>query len=183
DYGDSRMVPTRSLSKISSSVARQSYVDTSDEEDYPRYPLSQQTPYRRRNSRASSQENLGQAPPMNELNKRMSAIESLLSRLEEKITPADEVREDVLLVTWQSTHLGQNEEEKLRRKLSELAGNLSDKGLSSDEEPGKRPFPSGRGPTNTKTGPALTLESLKDKELSSSSDEMPTEAQKVGRRA
>uniref|UniRef100_H3C802 Rab effector MyRIP/Melanophilin domain-containing protein n=1 Tax=Tetraodon nigroviridis TaxID=99883 RepID=H3C802_TETNG len=168
DYGDSRMVPTRSLSKISSSVARQSYVDTSDEEDYPRYPLSQQTPYRRRNSRASSQENLGQAPPMNELNKRMSAIESLLSRLEEKITPADE-----------STHLGQNEEEKLRRKLSELAGNLSDKGLSSDEEPGKRPFPSGRGPTNTKTGPALTLESLKDKELSSSSDEMPTEAQKV----
>lgn len=30
---------------------------------------------------------------MNELNKRMSAIESLLSRLEEKITPADEVRE------------------------------------------------------------------------------------------
>lgn len=29
---------------------------------------------------------------MNELNKRMFAIESLLSRLEEKMTPADEVR-------------------------------------------------------------------------------------------
>lgn len=110
------MVQTRSLSKISSSVARQQYVDTSDEEDYPRYPPVSQ-PYRRRNSRASSQENLGQAPPvsrkhfavpgaarprltrsaffswqMNELNKRMFAIESLLSRLEEKITPADEVR-------------------------------------------------------------------------------------------
>lgn len=65
DYGDNRMMRTRSLSKISSSVARQQYVDTSDEEDYPRYPsMSQQTPYRRRNSRASSQENLGQAPPV-----------------------------------------------------------------------------------------------------------------------
>lgn len=79
--------------------------------------------------------------------------------------------------------MGQNEEEKLRRKLSELAGNLSDKGLSSDEEPGKRRFSLSRGPASTKTGPAITLESLKDKELSSSSDEMPTEAQKVGRRA
>lgn len=88
-----------------------------------------------------------------------------------------------MLLDWQSTHLGQNEEEKLRRKLSELAGNLSDKCLSSDEEPGKRPFSFGRAPTSTKTGSAVTLESLKDKELSSSSDEMPTEAQKVGRRA
>lgn len=79
--------------------------------------------------------------------------------------------------------MGQSEEEKLRRKLSELAGNLSDKGPSSDEEPGKRPFSFGRGPASSKPGPALTLESLKDKELSSSSDEMPTEAQKVGRRA
>lgn len=79
--------------------------------------------------------------------------------------------------------MGQNEEEKLRRKLSELAGNLSDKGLSSDEEPGKGRFSLSRGPASTKTGPAITLESLKDKELSSSSDEMPTEAQKVGRRA
>lgn len=79
--------------------------------------------------------------------------------------------------------MGQNEEEKLRRKLSELAGNLSDKGLSSDEEPARRPSSFGRGPPSTRTGPALALESLKDKELSSSSDEMPTEAQKVGRRA
>lgn len=32
---------------------------------------------------------------INELNKRMSAIESLLSRLEEKMTPDDEVRQEV----------------------------------------------------------------------------------------
>ncbi|XP_044043496.1 melanophilin a isoform X2 [Siniperca chuatsi] len=166
DYGESRMVRTRSLSKISSSVARQQYVDTSDEDDYPRYPpMYQQPPHRRRNSRASSQENLGQAPPMNELNKRMSAIESLLSRLEEKMTPADET----------STP---NEEEKLRRKLSELAGNLSDKGLSSDDEAGKKCFSVGKSPAGIRGGPVVPLDSLKDKELSSSSDEMPTQAQK-----
>ncbi|KAM9334232.1 melanophilin a [Symphorus nematophorus] len=167
DCGDSRMVRTRSLSKISSSVARQQYVDTSDEDDYPRYaPMYQQPPHRRRNSRASSQENVGQAPPMNELNKRMFAIESLLSRLEEKMTPADE------------TPSVQNEEEKLRRKLSELAGNLSDKGPSSDDEAGKKSFSVGKGAAGVRGGPVVTLDSLRDKELSSSSDEMPTEAQK-----
>uniref|UniRef100_A0A1A8LCL2 Melanophilin n=1 Tax=Nothobranchius pienaari TaxID=704102 RepID=A0A1A8LCL2_9TELE len=171
DYAENRMVRTRSLSKISSSVARQQYVDTSDEEEYCRYPpmYQQQPPHRRRNSRASSQENLGQAPPINELNKRMSAIESLLSRLEEKMSPADEA----------STPSGQNEEEKLRRKLSELAGNLSDKGLSSDDEAMKKTFPASKGLPGIMSGPVGPRDALKDKELSSSSDEMPTEAQKV----
>ncbi|XP_068447022.1 melanophilin a [Clinocottus analis] len=162
DNGDSRMVRARSLSRISSSVARQQYLDTSDEDDYPRCPpVYLQPPHRRRNSRASSQENLGQAPPMNELNKRMSAIESLLNRLEEKITPGDE------------TPSGHNEEEKLRRKLSELAGNLSDKNPSSDEEARKKS--AGKSLAGVRGG----QDRPKDKELSSSSDEAPTEAQKV----
>lgn len=73
DYGDNRMVRTRSLSKISSSVARQQYVDTSDEDEYPRYPPAyQQYPHRRKNSRASSQENLGQAPPVRNNNQSLS---------------------------------------------------------------------------------------------------------------
>ncbi|XP_034410109.1 melanophilin a [Cyclopterus lumpus] len=161
---ESRMDRARSLSKISSSVARQQYLDTSDEDEYPRCPpVYLQPPHRRRSSRASSQENLGQAPPMNELNKRMSAIESLLNRLEDKITP-DEV------LPGSTTPSGHNEEEKLRRKLSELAGNLIDKNPSSDEEAGKKASSSGKG---------LALDPLKDKELSSSSDEGPTEAQKV----
>lgn len=235
------MVRARSLSKISSSVARQQYVDTSDEEEYQRYPLMyQQPPHRRRNSRTTSQENLGQAPPVrvesrlksymysitkreaftqnteemgqnqhfdpflqiNELNKRMSAIESLLSRLEEKMTPADEVRPDqnlslelqrwnrpepasqssvqkaVTCVLLQAAS-AKNEEEKLRRKLSELAGNLSDKGLSSDEEPGKKFSLALKGHSSSRSGPVAPLVALKDKELSSSSDEMPTETQKV----
>ncbi|XP_035989659.1 melanophilin a isoform X1 [Fundulus heteroclitus] len=170
DFAENRMVRTRSLSKISSSVARQQYVDTSDEEEYQRYaPVHQQPHHRRKNSRASSQENLGQAPPINELNKRMSAIESLLSRLEEKMTPADEQA---------LSPAAQNEEEKLRRKLSELAGNLSDKGLSSDDEAGKKPFPGTKGSSGVRAGPVVPLGSLKDKELSSSSDDIPTEAQK-----
>ncbi|XP_041834732.1 melanophilin a isoform X2 [Melanotaenia boesemani] len=169
DYGENRMIRTRSLSKISSSVARQQYVDTSDEEEYHRYPPTyQQPPHRRRNSKTASQENLGQAPPINELNKRMSAIESLLSRLEEKMTPVDEA----------STSPGHTEEEKLRKKLSELAGNLSDKGLSSDDEAGKKPPSVGKGLAGIRGGP-VPLDTPKDKELSSSSDEMPTEAQKV----
>ena len=66
DYGEHRLERARSLSKISSSVARQQYVDTSDEEDMARYaaPYQPVTPFRRRNSKASSQENLGQPPPV-----------------------------------------------------------------------------------------------------------------------
>lgn len=136
---------------------------------------------------------------MNELNKRMFAIENLLSRLEEKMGPADEVRtpntspealinhhlpwtrsrlrmSSLLFVCMQSS-LGQNEEEKLRRKLSELAGNLSDKAISSEDEAGGSGF--SRAVVPTKGAVATALDTLKDKELSSSSDEMPTQAQKV----
>lgn len=43
---------------------------------------------------------------MNELNKRMSAIESLLNRLEEKMTPADEVIQTPVapLTSWRDVH-------------------------------------------------------------------------------
>ncbi|KAM8871948.1 melanophilin a isoform 1-T1 [Synchiropus picturatus] len=160
DEFDPRFSSPRSLSKISSSAARQ-YVDTSDEEDYPRYPpMYTLPPNRRRNSR---QENLGQTPPINELNKRMSAIESLLNRLEEKMSPGDEAA-------------GPSEEAKLRRKLSELAGNLSDKNLSSDDEGGRKI--SSLGARLGKGLGGLSLDAQNDKGLSSSSDEMPTEAQK-----
>ncbi|XP_077455937.1 melanophilin a isoform X2 [Stigmatopora argus] len=165
DYGDNRMVRTRSLSKISS-MARQQYIDTSDEEECQRFqPMYQPPPHRRRNSRASSQENLGQAPPINELNKRMCAIEGLLNRLEEKMSPADKA----------SGSSGLNEEEKLMKKLSELAGNLGNKRQSSDDEAEKKTFTGGRIKSGGKA--AATLDSLKN--LSSSSEDVPSEAQKV----
>lgn len=59
EYGDSHMVRTRSLSKISA-VARQQYVDTSDEEDQ-RFPVYGS--YRRKNSRVSQE----QAPPVRKI--------------------------------------------------------------------------------------------------------------------
>ncbi|XP_048056449.1 melanophilin a isoform X6 [Megalobrama amblycephala] len=165
-YSENRMVRARSLSKINSSMApRQIYLDTSEEEDMFRYPVYQLPP--RRRSRASSQENIHQgAPPINELSKRMSAIESLLNRLEEKMTlPSDQPVQPTA---------GQMEEEKLRRKLDEL---MSDKALSSDEDEPKRPAQS-KGSKGVKGEPAPTAPASQDP-LSSSSDEMPTEAQKV----
>ncbi|CAL9706237.1 unnamed protein product [Knipowitschia caucasica] len=154
DYGDSRMVRTRSLSKISA-VARQQYVDTSDEEDQ-RFPVH--GPHRRRNSRGSQD----QAPPMNELSKRMFAIENLLTRLEEKIGPEE-----------------QTEEDKLRRKLSELAGNLSDRNLSSDDESSSKKALNKASKSKTRTRAAESKEAEADPALSSSSDEGPGKAQKT----
>lgn len=124
----------------------------------------------------------------------MSAIESLLNRLEEKMTPAEPVRNphslgcsvpsvtDLSVVEQASPRSAHTEEEKLRRKLSELAGNLSDKGLSSDDEPGKKPLSLGKGAAGFRAAPPSTLDSLRDKELSSSSDDTPTAGQKVGGR-
>ncbi|XP_026117922.1 melanophilin-like isoform X1 [Carassius auratus] len=164
-YSENRMVRARSLSKINSSVApRPIYLDTSEEDDAFNYPVYQLPP--RRHSRASSQENIHQsAPPINELNKRMSAIESLLNRLEEKMTlsPDQPVQPTA----------GQMEEEKLRRKLDEL---MSDKALSSDEDEPKRP-PQSKG--STVRGDQGPVAPASQEPLSSSSDEMPTEAQKL----
>ncbi|XP_010890375.2 melanophilin a isoform X2 [Esox lucius] len=167
DDGHYGMVHSRSMSKISSSVNRQHYVDTSEEEETGRYPMYQ-PPNRRRPSygRGGSHENL-QAPPqppINELNKRMSAIESLLNRLESKITvPDDEPA---------SPTAAQIEEEKLRRKLSELAGNISVP--SSDEEAGGGK----KTPVFNRAAPRTNPPVLPPEPLSSSSDEGPTEAQR-----
>ncbi|XP_058888493.1 melanophilin-like isoform X3 [Acipenser ruthenus] len=53
------------------------------------------------------------------------------------------------------------EEKKLKKKLGELAGNISDKGLSSEEDVGRR------------------KKVLREAVMSSSSDDLPNEAQKV----
>ncbi|XP_069839248.1 melanophilin isoform X2 [Dendropsophus ebraccatus] len=103
-------------------------MDTSDEE---RGAIPKAPP--RRRSRASSQENIHHSgPQISDLNKRMSAIERMLNRLEERIS----VQSDE-----STSHAGHTdadlEEETLKRKIGELASHLSDKGGSSDEE--KRP--------------------------------------------
>ncbi|KAK1165853.1 melanophilin-like isoform X1 [Acipenser oxyrinchus oxyrinchus] len=129
-------------------------MDSSDEEGegVPRFPLYQ-SHFPKRRSRASSQENLPHSKPqISELNRRMSAIERLLKRLEQKIVvPSEEgVQSDADL-----------EEKKLKKKLGELAGNIRDKGLSSEEDVGRR------------------KKVLREAVMSSSSDDLPNEAQKV----
>ncbi|XP_015490907.1 melanophilin isoform X4 [Parus major] len=105
-------------------------MDTSDEDvkgaQLPTYPAH----HVKRRSRASSQENISHSSnQIHELNTRMSAIERVLNRLEEKIltrsdeSPAPESHTDP-----------DAEEEDLKRKLEELASNISDKEVSSDEE-------------------------------------------------
>ncbi|KAL9847938.1 melanophilin isoform 3-T3 [Geothlypis trichas] len=102
-------------------------MDTSDEELRGAQLPAQ--PSKRRN-RASSQENISHSSnQIHELNTRMSAIERVLNRLEEKIL----ARPDESLAPESHTD-PDAEEEELKRKLEELASNISDKEVSSDEE-------------------------------------------------
>ncbi|XP_075612053.1 melanophilin isoform X4 [Balearica regulorum gibbericeps] len=131
-------------------------MDTSDEDtkgaQFPAYPPH----HAKRRNRASSQENASHAGnQIHELNKRMSAIERMLNRLEEKIlvrsdeSPAPESQLDP-----------DAEEEELKRKLEELASNISDKEISSEEE-------------------KCEEKRVKKPEISSSSDDMARDARKV----
>ncbi|KAH1184605.1 melanophilin isoform X1 [Mauremys mutica] len=132
-------------------------MDTSDEDvkGAQKIPVYQPHHVKRRN-RASSQENINHSGnQIFELNKRMSAIERMLNRLEERIlvhseeSPAPESHTDPDV-----------EEEELKRKLEELASNISDKGVSSEEEEEKE------------------KDEPKPK-MSSSSSDPPSDAQKV----
>eukprot|EP00075_Anas_platyrhynchos_P028374 XP_027317627.1 melanophilin isoform X3 [Anas platyrhynchos] len=106
-------------------------MDTSDEDVNGAQKVPAYLPHHvKRRSRASSQENISHSGnQIHELNKRMSAIERMLNRLEEKIlvhsaeSPAPEPQLDP-----------DAEEEELKRKLQELASHISDKEVSSEEE-------------------------------------------------
>ncbi|XP_028663961.1 melanophilin-like isoform X2 [Erpetoichthys calabaricus] len=103
-------------------------LDTSDEEPEARFPVYQ-SHFHQRRSRESPPEGVESTPQISELNKRMSAIERLLTRLERKIAVPSE--KDLIQGAQSDADL---EENKLKWKLNELAGNISDKGLTSDEE-------------------------------------------------
>ncbi|NWS14897.1 MELPH protein, partial [Pachyramphus minor] len=131
-------------------------MDTSDEDvkgaQFPAYPPH----HLKRRNRASSQENISHSGnQIHELNTRMSAIERILNRLEEKIlvhshkSPAPESQTDP-----------DAEEEELKRKLEELASNISDKEVSSEEEEREE------------------KKRAKKPEMSSSSNDMARDAQK-----
>lgn len=129
-FPDPQLTRTRYLPKGSPSLVPKGSqysgdMDTSDEERgaAPKVPP-------RRRSRASSQENVHHSgTQMSDLNKRMSAIERMLNRLEERMS----VHSDES--TSHGVHTDADlEEETLKRKIGELASKICDKGGSSDEE-------------------------------------------------
>ncbi|XP_063789277.1 melanophilin isoform X4 [Pseudophryne corroboree] len=129
-FPDPQLTRTRYLPKGSPSLVPKGPkysgdMDTSDEE---RGAIPKAPP--RRRSRASSQENVNHSvTQMSDLNKRMSAIERMLNRLEERISVhSDESTGHAVLTD------ADLEEETLKRKIGELASNLSDKEGLSDEE-------------------------------------------------
>ncbi|KAI3355915.1 hypothetical protein L3Q82_004463 [Scortum barcoo] len=82
-----------------------------------------------------------------DLNRRMSAIETLLNHLEQKVTSTYEQTNQAPptpnstspLPQWEEVDL---EEQQLRQKLHEMTDNISDHSLSSDEEESNRPHSS-----------------------------------------
>ncbi|KFZ63836.1 Melanophilin, partial [Podiceps cristatus] len=131
-------------------------MDTSDEDvkgvQFPAYPPH----HTKRRHRACSQDNVSHSGnQIHELNKRMSAIERMLNCLEEKIlvrsdeSPAPESQLDP-----------DAEEVELKRKLEELASNISDKEISSEEEEREE------------------KKRVKKTEMGSSSDDVARDAQK-----
>ncbi|KAG5852801.1 hypothetical protein ANANG_G00066420 [Anguilla anguilla] len=170
-YQPHRMKRTRSLSKIGNSNGPQhllrNEVDTSDEESCGRAPY-QPGPLRR-HSRAALQEGAGQtAPPITELNRRMSAIEGLLNHLEQKMPVPPRQLEPLTVV--------QLEEENLRMKLGELK-NINENGVSSEDEEARRPPVLREVRRRSSVAPVshLPFERL----LNASSDEIPSDEQKV----
>uniref|UniRef100_A0A8C7DIQ6 Melanophilin n=1 Tax=Oncorhynchus kisutch TaxID=8019 RepID=A0A8C7DIQ6_ONCKI len=151
-YPENWMMRARSLSRMSQSScgsANNGHLrssgqlygleDSEEEEEYQRqYQLLASR--RRSHGHFSSQESLnhGAPPQITELNRRMSVIEKLLNRLEQKVTsPYDQGQSCTSpLPQWEEVDL---EELQLRQKLDQLTGNISDKGLSSEEDEPKRP--------------------------------------------
>ncbi|XP_078142337.1 melanophilin [Centroberyx gerrardi] len=155
-YPDSRTMPPRSLSRLSHSSCGSGSVgaprrcssylsgpydseEEEEEDECQRYPLYQS---HQRPCSHTSQESLNSGAPtpqITELNKRMSAIETLLNRLEQKVTsPADQTPASTSpLPQWEDVDL---EEQQLRQKLDEMTGNISDHDLTSDEDESNRPL-------------------------------------------
>ncbi|KAM7407880.1 hypothetical protein PAMA_003576 [Pampus argenteus] len=157
-YPDNRTIPSRSVSRLSFSScgsgsvggargSSSSYLpgpDYSEEEDDhgQHYPVHQAHPGRWSHT---SQESLNSAhppPQITDMNRRMSAIEALLSRLEQKVTRTyDQINKAPQtpdntspLPQWEEVD---REEQQLRQKLHEMTDNISDHSLSDDDEPNR----------------------------------------------
>ncbi|XP_076011068.1 melanophilin [Genypterus blacodes] len=123
----------------------------------------------------TSQESLNSAtsaPQVTELNMRMSAIESILNRLELKVTSTYKQGDQTPITIsppppWEEVDV---EEQQLRQKLSQMTDNISDHSLTDEDEPNGPPNPHGTpawrcpeadaSPTKAPTRPASRTGSL-----------------------
>ncbi|KAK9410971.1 melanophilin [Crotalus adamanteus] len=110
---------------------RSAKVDTSDEDEKgAQETFIYQPPYSKHRSQASSQENVNHSGnQILELNKRISVIESMLSRLEEKILVHSEKPLAIEYYIDRTTEV-----KELKRKLEELTNSITKKAASIDEE-------------------------------------------------
>ncbi|XP_015676223.1 melanophilin [Protobothrops mucrosquamatus] len=133
-------------------------VDTCDEDERgAQETFIYQPPYPKHRSQASSQENVNHSGnQVLELNKRISVIESMLSRLEKKILVHSEKPLAIEYYIDRTT-----EEKELKRKLEELTSSITKKAASTDEE--------NAGKKTEESKP----------EMDSSNEDLPPDAKKV----
>ncbi|XP_074514570.1 melanophilin isoform X2 [Sebastes fasciatus] len=152
-YPDNQTFPSRSISRLSYSSCgsgsawgpqgSSSFLpgpEDSEEDDHcQHYPLYQS---HLGPCSHTSQESLNSpnAPPqITDLNRRMSAIETLLNHLEQTVTSTYDETSQAPLTPNSTSPLPQCEEvdleeQRLRQKLHEMTDNISDHSLTSDED-------------------------------------------------
>ncbi|XP_045909041.1 melanophilin isoform X3 [Micropterus dolomieu] len=157
-YPDNHTIPSRSNSRLSYSSCGSGRVwgprgsrgpdNLEDEDDHCQpYPLYQSHLGPRSHTSQESLNSPNPPPQITDLNRRMSAIETFLNHLEEKVTSTyDQTNQDPLtpnspspLPQFEEVDL---EEQQLRQKLLEMTDNISDHSLTSDEDEPNRPHSS-----------------------------------------
>ncbi|XP_056145718.1 melanophilin [Lampris incognitus] len=160
-YPESRASQTHSSSRLSYSSCGSSSAggphhsggylpgpEDSEEEEYGCHPYTLYRSHQRLRNHASQESltSVASTSQIIELHRRMSAIEMLLNRLEQVASPAEQAERDhqapqnpassIPPPKWEEAKL---EEQQLRQRLEEMTGNISDPGLTSDEDESKRP--------------------------------------------
>ncbi|XP_075886955.1 melanophilin-like [Nelusetta ayraudi] len=154
-FAENRTIPSRSVSRLSGSsggsggtwgprYSSNSFANGPDdsEGDDERSQSCSLYPSHLASFGRTSQESLSSAnppPQFNDLNRQVSAVESFLNHLEEKITSTYE-QEELARATPSSTspvpqwEEADFEEQQLRQRLNEMADNISNHSLTSDDE-------------------------------------------------
>lgn len=160
-YPDGQTIPSRSVSRLSYSSCGSgsawfpqssgSYLpgsEDSEEDDHCQlYPLYRSHPGPRSHTSQESLTSPNPAPQITDLNRRMSAIETLLNHMEQKVTSTYHETSQAPPTPNSTSPLPRYEEvdleeQQLRQKLHEMTDNISDHGLTSDEDEPSRPHSS-----------------------------------------